>query len=79
MTKFDLQKYRISKEIVEEFPKLIEILNIINYELYPYQKFAPITEILHKVHETKGLIKIQLDHYTKIHEDKGLVEDVENE
>ncbi len=70
---FDLNKYKTSKKVVEELPKLIEILNEVNYSLYPYTDFGPVSDIILKVKQAKQLVKIQLDYYEKIHNEKGMI------
>lgn len=77
MNLYDLSKFKISKDVVESFPDILNVLNRCQTELKDKQalKFQPINEIYQLIEVKKKYMEVLIKHYSSVKEDKGIIDE----
>lgn len=68
---FDLTDYAISKEIVKDFPKILELYFKVLELLLPYRHYAGVSLVTSTIEDSSVLMTRQLKQYKKIKETKA--------
>lgn len=70
-TKHDLKEMKFAKDVVKDFPFLqIELAKTAEI-LYDYRKYMVAGHVLSAIEDSLVMIKRQLAHYKKVHENRG--------
>ncbi len=69
----DLQEYSIAKEVIKSHTTIIGVYTKLLPVLYHFAQFQTVWPVIELVEESKLLAEMQLQHYTKVLNSKGLV------
>lgn len=75
--KYNFIDYQYAREVVRDFPKLINYFEKLIPVLEQYQQYTGAWNVLQSVYDSKILLQIQYDHYKRIYDKKGLEKDNE--
>lgn len=68
----NLNTYAVSKQITEEFPEVLKLLDKYKQELYKYKMYKPVANVLESLDKNIEQSKYILEHYKKINDRKGI-------
>lgn len=69
----NLLDYHEAKTVVQDFPRIIKIYEKLLPALYHYAGYQGVWPVIRLVEDSKLLLELQLDHYSKIYKNKGLL------
>lgn len=75
MSTHDLNKYKISKELTEDYSKLLPMIRGLKNVLVPYQRYKAIYGLLLEIEACKAIMGSQLGYYSHVNKNKGLVDE----
>lgn len=67
----DLDRYRISKEVIKDLSKFIIELDLFVKVCYTYKKYKFVAAILEVATNARTIIKAQLEFYKKVEKNRG--------
>lgn len=70
---YDLTDYAVAKAVVEDFPKIMKIYETLLPALAHYQHYLAVSSVMLAVEDSQTLMKMQLDQFKTIHENRGKV------
>lgn len=68
-----LTEYGVAKQVVQDVPPLIRILDKYYQELSPYVYYRDINNILYQISESMIMLQMHYESYKKIYETKGKI------
>lgn len=73
MNLYDLSKYKISKDVLEEFPDILKLMTEFQTTLQNKKalKYKPIQDIYTLIETNKKYMEMLIKHYAGVKEDKG--------
>lgn len=71
----DLTDFSFAREVVNDHPKILKIYEKLLPALYHYAQYQGVWPVIQMVEDSKLLLEMQLDYYSKIYNTKGLVKD----
>ncbi len=72
--RYDLKKYRIAKALIVDIPKVLLSLDRAIKELRNHGKYSEIYRALHKLKESKMILRGQLERQKQIVKDRGFID-----
>ena len=71
----DLTEYAFAREVVRDHPRIIKIYEKLLPALYRFAQYQGVWPTIQMVEESKLLLEMQLEYYSKIYKSKGIVKD----
>lgn len=71
----DFIDYSFAKEVVRDHPRIIKIYEKLLPVLYGYAQYQGVWPTIQMVEDSKLLLQMQLDYYSKIYKSKGRIDD----
>lgn len=78
MSNHDFNKYKKAKIIVSELETLLKIIDLSIKGITPFKKYNSISETLMCLNDNKTILDIHLNHYKKVIETKGSVDETQS-
>jgi hypothetical protein len=69
----DLTDFAISKQVVEDFPKVMLMYDKLIPALEKYQHYLAVSSVILAVQDAQTLMRMQMEQFEKIHESRGKV------
>lgn len=69
----DLTDFAISKQVMEDFPKIMLIYDKLLPALNNYQHYLAVSSVIMSVQDAQTLMRMQMEQFEKIHESRGEV------
>ncbi len=73
----DLTDYAIASQVVKDFPRIMLIYEKLIPALEHYQHYLAVSSVIIAVEDAQTLLRMQLESFEKIKENKGKVNNVE--
>ena len=67
----DLSEFSFAKQIVEEIPKIMIELEKSQVNLYKFNHFTNVADVLYAINDAKTMLEIHYQVYKEIYEKKG--------
>jgi predicted DNA-binding protein YlxM (UPF0122 family) len=71
---FNISIYKLSKAMIKDIPKLLNLLDKMEQSMVIYQVYSPIRDLLKKIKETKEEMQQVLENAKKVKDIKGRIE-----
>lgn len=70
---YDFTDYTFAREVVRDHPRIIAIYTKLLPALYNFAQYQGVWPTIQMVEDSKLLLEMQLDYYSKIYNDKGRI------
>jgi hypothetical protein len=71
--KYDFIEFAFSRDVVTDYPKVIEGLDKMQELLLPYSHYRAVHHVVLSIEEARLAMLVQLDHYAQVYKRKGLI------
>lgn len=71
----DLTDFMFAKEVVRDHPRIIAVYAKLLPVLYAYAQYQGVWPVINMIEESKLLLEMQLQYYSKIYKSKGKIQD----
>lgn len=69
--KYDFVEYAFAKDVVADYPKLLEAYDKMQELLLPYSQYRAVHHVILSIEEARLAMLMQLDHYSQVYKKKG--------
>lgn len=70
---YDFIDYTFAREVVRDHPRIIKIYEKLLPALYHYAQYQGVWPTIQMVEDSKLLLEMQLEYYSNIYKNKGLI------
>lgn len=71
-TLHDFTDFAFARDVVKDHPRIIKVYEKLLPVLYNYAQYQGVWPVIQMVEDSKLLMEMQLDYYSKIYKNKGL-------
>ena len=71
---YSLHEFQFAKQVNEELPKILVILDNFQSKLYPYMHYHDVAQINYAINDAKAMFDVYLESYREVLEKKGKIE-----